>query len=135
MCCNSRRKKQTFFYATSPTGLDNNLALPQNSQHSTAQHSTAQHSTAQHSTALAKQAQLATSTNYNSARNIISGYTHFKSDITTFSHRKTAHDVGINYALRMGFLLQVDNFFQPAKRLSQGFKLAVGVRALTRRIF
>jgi len=26
-----------------------------------------------------------------------------KSDITTFSHRKTAHDAGINYALRMGF--------------------------------
>ena len=51
MCCNSRRKNQTFFYATSLTGLDNNLALPQNSQHSTAQHSTAQHSTAQHSTA------------------------------------------------------------------------------------
>ena len=71
-------------------------------QHSTAQHSTAQHSTAQHSTALvlrfsgklAKQAQLATSTSYNSARNIISGYMHFKSNITTFSHRKTAHDAG-----------------------------------------
>ena len=71
-------------------------------QHSTAQDSTAQHSTAQHSTALvlrfsgklAKQAQLATSTSYNSARNIISGYMHFKSNITTFSHRKTAHDAG-----------------------------------------
>ncbi|MBQ4555952.1 MAG: hypothetical protein IJA53_12685, partial [Spirochaetaceae bacterium] len=41
-----------------------------------------QHSTAQHSTS------------YNSARNIISGYMHFKSNITTFSHRKTAHDAG-----------------------------------------
>ena len=91
MCCNSRRKKQISSYATSPTGLDNKLALPQNSQHSTAQHSTAQHSTAQHSTS------------YNSARNNFSGYMHFKSDITTFSHRKTAHDAGINYALRMGF--------------------------------
>ncbi|MBQ9281449.1 MAG: hypothetical protein IJ207_04530, partial [Treponema sp.] len=47
----------------------------------------------QHSTALAKQAQLATSTSYNSARNNFSGYMHFKSDITTFPHRKTAHDV------------------------------------------
>ena len=46
MCSNSRRKKQIF---SKP--LDNNLALSQNSQHSTAQHSTAQHSTAQHSTA------------------------------------------------------------------------------------
>ena len=70
--------------------------------HSTTQHSTAQHSTAQHSTALvlrfsgklAKQVQLATSTSYNSARNIISGYMHLKSNITTFSHRKTAHDAG-----------------------------------------
>ena len=34
------------------------------------------------------------STSYNSARNIISGYMHFKSNITTFSHRKTAHDAG-----------------------------------------
>ena len=89
MCCNLRRKKQIFSYATSPIGLDNKLALSQNSQHSTAQHSTAQHSTA-----LAKQAQLATSTSYNSARNNFSGYMHFKSDITTFSHRKTAHDAG-----------------------------------------
>jgi len=65
MCCNSRRKKQIFSqpldasapkaqrsiissYATSPTGLDTKLVVPQNSQHSTAQHSTAQHSTAQH---------------------------------------------------------------------------------------
>ena len=32
------------------------------------------------------------STSYNSARNIISGYMHFKSNITTFSHGKTAHD-------------------------------------------
>ena len=55
--------------------------------HSTAQHSTAQHSTAQHSTAQH-------STSYNSARNIISGYMHFKSNITTFSHRETAHDAG-----------------------------------------
>ena len=46
MCCNSRRKNQTFFYATSSKALDNKLALPQNSQHSTAQHSTAQYSTA-----------------------------------------------------------------------------------------
>ncbi|MBR0487845.1 MAG: hypothetical protein IJJ70_09120, partial [Treponema sp.] len=57
------------------------------------------HSTAQHSTS------------YNSARNIISGYTHFKSDITTFSHRKTAHDAGINYALLMGF-----SYFKPFRR-------------------
>ena len=67
MCCNVFRKKQIFSkmldasapkaqrsiissYATSPTGLDTKLVVPQNSQHSTAQHSTAQHSTAQHST-------------------------------------------------------------------------------------
>jgi len=60
MCCNLRRKKQIFSqpldasapkaqrsiissYATSPTGLDTKLVVPQNSQHSTAQHSTAQH--------------------------------------------------------------------------------------------
>jgi len=58
-----------------------------------------------------------------------------KSNFSHFSNWKTARDAGINYALRMGLSLQVDKFFPPAKRLSQGFKLAVGVRALTRRIF
>ena len=104
MCCNSRRKKQIFSqpldasapkaqrsiissYATSPTELDNKLALSQNSQHSTAR-------VLRFSGKLAKQAQLATSTNYNSARNNFSGYPFFKSNITTFSHRKTARDAG-----------------------------------------
>ena len=91
--------------------------------HSTAQHSTAQHSTAQHSTALvlrssgklAKQAKLATSTSYNSARNKTSGYMHFKFNsqksrmADTFSLWKTAHDVGLNEPSHLGFYIL--NFF------------------------
>ena len=83
MCCNSCRKKQIFSQIFSHLLDIISLFVSKfTAQHSTAQHSTAQHSTAQHSTS------------YNSARNIISGYMHFKSNITTFSHRETAHDAG-----------------------------------------
>ena len=94
MFANSCKKKQIFSHLLDIISL---FVSKFTAQHSTAQHSTAQHSTAlvlRFSGKLAKQVQLATSTSYNSARNIISGYMHFKSNITTFSHRKTAHDAG-----------------------------------------
>ena len=84
----------------------------------TAQHSTAQHSTAlvlRSSGKLAKQVKLATSTSYNSARNKTSGYMHFKFNsqksrmADTFSLWKTAHDVGLNEPLHLGFYIL--NFF------------------------
>ena len=79
---------------------------------------TAQHSTAlvlRSSGKLAKQAKLATSTNYNSARNKTSGYMHFKFNsqksrmADTFSLWKTAHDVGLNEPSHLGFYIL--NFF------------------------
>ena len=79
---------------------------------------TAQHSTAlvlRSSGKLAKQAKLATSTSYNSARNKTSGYMHFKFNsqksrmADTFSLWKTAHDVGLNEPSHLGFYIL--NFF------------------------
>ena len=83
MCCNAFRKKIIFSkpldasapkaqrsiissYATSPTGLDTKLSVPQNSQHNTTQHNTTQHNTC-----------------YNFARNNFSGYAHSKSNSKT----------------------------------------------------
>ena len=98
MRCNSRKKKQIFFYATSPLGLDTKITLvPKFASHRIASHRIASHRIASH--------------RYNSARNNFSGYPHFKSNsqksrtAATFSLWKTAHDIGQFTPFIVDFLL------------------------------
>ena len=119
--------KTTDFFSL-PIDIKLSLMPKFTAQHSTAQHSTAQHSTAQHtarvlrfSGKLAKQAQLATSTIYNSARKINSGYTHFKQNNLFFPPCKSFRSAGQVMFCAVGF----------------NFKYAIlfGAKVLTRSLF